>query len=485
MKRIGSFILLAVFSFILCGKAFSEVKTVNAIGQAAGSGEKARQEAIERALRSAVEKAVGVYVESDTIVKNYQLLEDKIYSKVKGYVKSYDIISDNKGEGGVYKVEIKAQVASDILKNDLSDLNLIKSIKGNPRIVVLINEYIDGSESISDKVKSVLEKEFLSKNFKLVDKEQLTAIKKRDIALSYNDPKKAAAMGARFGAEIVITGNASADFMEKSKPYGVSVFAYSGNVNVKAIKTDTAEVIAVASAEKVARAGGRVQSANKALSECAREISKKLMEEILKKWREEVYNYVEVEIIISKVSNDVRKDILKKLNKIGGIKEINEKSFSNGVMELVVKVEGSALKNLASRIQRKLNYLEIKSKTQNRLDFEVSVGSVSVKTGMNNVSASTNQAKVIAENEKVVVQTSSKPIPEEKTENSTKVDVNTEGVKVKTEITNTDEDADNGEMEGDNEDDVSVNTNGGNVSVDTGGVKVDINSGNVNVNVSE
>ncbi|MEO0224689.1 MAG: hypothetical protein ABIL76_06330, partial [candidate division WOR-3 bacterium] len=49
----------------------------------------ARDRAISDALRNAIEQALGTYIESQTIIDNYQLIEDNILSKSKGYVKSY------------------------------------------------------------------------------------------------------------------------------------------------------------------------------------------------------------------------------------------------------------------------------------------------------------------------------------------------------------------------------------------------------------
>ncbi len=41
----------------------------------------ARDHAIKCALRKVVEKAVGTFISSDTVVENYEVLSDRIYSK--------------------------------------------------------------------------------------------------------------------------------------------------------------------------------------------------------------------------------------------------------------------------------------------------------------------------------------------------------------------------------------------------------------------
>ena len=80
------------------------------------------------------------------MVNNFQLLDDRVYSEVKGYVKSYQIIEDNKGEGDVYRIKVKARVALAMLMGDIQALGLIKEKKGNPRLMILFAESIDGVE---------------------------------------------------------------------------------------------------------------------------------------------------------------------------------------------------------------------------------------------------------------------------------------------------------------------------------------------------
>ena len=47
----------------------------------AGDEVKAKEDAIAAALRNAVEQVVGMHVESDVLVQNYQTMEDKIYTR--------------------------------------------------------------------------------------------------------------------------------------------------------------------------------------------------------------------------------------------------------------------------------------------------------------------------------------------------------------------------------------------------------------------
>ena len=96
------------------------------------------------AQRQAIEKAVGVYVESRTLVENYLLIEDKILSKSKGLIKRIvEQSSPSLGEDGLMHIQIKAEVFIADVKTALESLsreNRLSLIKehGNPTISVAI-----------------------------------------------------------------------------------------------------------------------------------------------------------------------------------------------------------------------------------------------------------------------------------------------------------------------------------------------------------
>jgi hypothetical protein len=107
------------------------------------------------AQRQAVEKAVGVYVESSTLVENYLLIEDKVLSKSKGLIKQIiEQSSPRLGEDGLMHMQIKAEVFISEVKTALqslskeSRLSLIKE-RGNPTISVAV-VVRDAKRSVED-----------------------------------------------------------------------------------------------------------------------------------------------------------------------------------------------------------------------------------------------------------------------------------------------------------------------------------------------
>ncbi|MFH0780704.1 MAG: hypothetical protein V2B20_01980 [Pseudomonadota bacterium] len=118
------------------------------------------------AQRQAVEKAVGVYVDSSTLVENYLLIEDKVLSKSKGLIKQIlEQSSPRLGEDGLMHMQMKAEVFISDVKTALqnlsreSRLSLIKE-HGNPTISVAVivrdakrsSEDIPENSSIADNI---------------------------------------------------------------------------------------------------------------------------------------------------------------------------------------------------------------------------------------------------------------------------------------------------------------------------------------------
>jgi len=379
------FLFLAIFfnADTLLSQPVAE-KVIEAEGIAAVMGEGsenlllARDEAVKRALRRAIEEGVGTLIDSESLAQNFQLLNDEVYSQVKGYVREYDVVADNNGVDNIYRITVRATVVLASLEKDLKALNIIKSEKGNPRVMVLFAELMDGLPIAGNVVQTKMEKIFLKHRFPLVDKSQFQAIQSRDATLSYADPMKAAALGRRFGAEVVIVGQASADLVDSSQPYGVSVFYYQSQISAKAIKVDTAQIMAVESIETDWRkpgqgqASGRMESAKQSLGAGGEMIADQMISQIVEAWRSEVFNSVTIQVVAENVNGKRRRGFKNELKKIRGVNSVNERNFTNQVLVLDLDVEGSIWKNFDERLEAfETVGVELTGKTQNRIDIKL------------------------------------------------------------------------------------------------------------------
>jgi serine/threonine-protein kinase len=98
----------------------------------------------EDARRQVVEKAVGTFVESATLVENYELINDRVLTKSKGLIKRVVKESDPwLGEDGFMHLLLKAEVFLTDVREAVKSMsraeriNLIKE-HGNPRIAVSV-----------------------------------------------------------------------------------------------------------------------------------------------------------------------------------------------------------------------------------------------------------------------------------------------------------------------------------------------------------
>lgn len=368
MKKL---IFLTGILFVSAALSFGAIaeKEITAEGLAPGTSPTARDAALGRALRSAVEQGVGVLIDSETLVENFQVLDDKVYSEAKGYVTGYEIISEKSGDG-LYRVKIKARVALGALTEDVKALGIIRAKLDNPRIIVLMDEYIDGVIQPRNIAGAEIEKVLMGKKFPVVSKAQLEKIKEKDATLAYSDPDKAAALGRRFGAEVVITGRATSDLIETSRPYGVAVYAYEARIEARGIKTDNAEVLAVDSVTAGARGSGRVPTANKAISGASEKLSDSFMKRIAEKWRTEIYNEKNVLLICGNADLEKAESLKKILERSDGVKGVDHRSLTGGVLELDVRFFGSTGQLVSILKGTGRPRVEVTGRTANRIDLE-------------------------------------------------------------------------------------------------------------------
>lgn len=96
------------------------------------------------AKRQVLEKAVGSYVDSSTLIENYELISDKVLTRSKGLIKR--IIKESppwKGQDGFMHMLLKAEVYLSPIKDTLKVMSKMERVSllkdyGNPKISVAI-----------------------------------------------------------------------------------------------------------------------------------------------------------------------------------------------------------------------------------------------------------------------------------------------------------------------------------------------------------
>lgn len=118
--------------------------TVEVEGRAPADEPMARSQALADALREAVREGAGVDLVSETQVKNFALEYDRMFSKARGHVKRYEVLSTSTSPDGFYIVRIKAHVGEGAVDtNDKLTLQMMAREHQAPRVAVRIVERIE------------------------------------------------------------------------------------------------------------------------------------------------------------------------------------------------------------------------------------------------------------------------------------------------------------------------------------------------------
>lgn len=192
----------------------------------------AKEMAINDALRKAVEQVAGTFIDIRTESKNYQIIEDTIRANSAGYVANYEVL-DCWREQDYYKVQIRATVKRDAVKQTVDSLKLTLLRAGKPRLMILISEPI---------VETQLIQSFISSGFPVVDQDkvqQLLNTKLGRLALD-SDGDALSQLAKQYQAEILIIGKATPESIGETD----GIIACNAYLSVRAVRLDTGETLA-------------------------------------------------------------------------------------------------------------------------------------------------------------------------------------------------------------------------------------------------
>ena len=130
-------LIAATFMLICSGIVSAKNVTVTGYGSTASEAE-------NDALRLAVENTLGVLVDSETLVQNYAVVRDQIYTQSRGFVTDYKVTDKKQDSNGGWQVTIDAVVddnPNSKLMNELTRLGIIDTKLRNPKIAVYVPEH--------------------------------------------------------------------------------------------------------------------------------------------------------------------------------------------------------------------------------------------------------------------------------------------------------------------------------------------------------
>jgi len=345
-------------------RAAVEVKEVTVTG--AGMS---RDEAIRDAMRKAVERAAGTVIYSHSESKDFALVKDTILARATGFIQSHKIISAKEMGDGTWEAKITAVVSVKGVADMWGTVtNMLKQM-GRPKIMVFVSEKIleRGTLKVeSSTVQTRIENILLKSGFQLVNKEQIKAIDQKDMAaaVASDNAAKLQAVAQRFGAQLFISGVATATAGEHKRVSGIPLYVYQSEANIKCYRSDTGQLLSSIPGQST-RGVNRVwrSAANMALDLQAKHIAPKVQMDILQFWQDALSGRGEVVLEVENVSFKQYMAIKKALKTLDKVKDVTTK-YSNKVARCSIESDVNA-ETLAEAIVEAMETLEITDVSQN------------------------------------------------------------------------------------------------------------------------
>jgi hypothetical protein len=337
----------------------------------------AEKKAINDGLRRAVEQAVGTFISSSTMVKNAQLIEDKILKSSQGYIKEYQVINKSI-EDHIYIVKVKVEVGRKALADDLDALKLnIKRI-GNPRIMVLLSQkvedyYVDLPDGLAE---TEMMKQFIESGFQVIDRYKVDSLINREErrTIIAGDYDLAVKLGSQLKADFVVIANLRSNYIDLRKTLdGIagSLKSYNSQVEARVINASTAQVIAAVTGDGKGVGVNKEMAAKKSIIEATENITEELIDRIS---NDLIKQEKTIQLQVNSVSSLKQLSQLKNsLPTLSGVINVYFREFANELLTFDIDLEPSVeVLDIAIELEEKLPFsFEVKSMSEAKLVLEI------------------------------------------------------------------------------------------------------------------
>ncbi|MFH1747751.1 MAG: hypothetical protein ABIG44_12005 [Planctomycetota bacterium] len=327
-----------------------------------------QDDALKQALRRALEQGAGVQIASYSQTQDFVLVRDTIYSRAAGIISDYRVIEAQPTAGGAYRLTIEAVVRPDTVAATWGEVrNLLDQI-GRPKIMVWIDERIDGHPQPDSIVESRIEQMFIKIGFDLVTHQALGAPSPPE-ATDIRDRRNLSRlqqMARQAGAHILIRGTANADRAGLENIHGqIPAAFYNCDVQARIYYTDTGQLLASESVPSTRRG---VRARNEFSPQAAREalveatfpldnnaprppaLATKLYEAVMEQWSMQISAGGNIELLASPLNFEAYLKLKQDLHELEGIHTVDG-DFNTDCAQLRIRTALSAA-TLAERLTK-------------------------------------------------------------------------------------------------------------------------------------
>lgn len=323
--------------FVIYSLSFSQ-EEISILGFGKGNN---HDEALAAAKRDAIEKGIKRVFSTQTEYECYLAKRDIVLSKSSGFLKKIEIISEKKENNSSIQIQIKTILYTNQIKNQLAELQISIESMAKPKLLVVIDESNLGEKNPENRAaESAISHYFKKLAFDVIEGQTVSAIKNSNQKMAYLDGEisDAASIGNQFGAEIVITGKAVSRRID-SLNVGSMVSAQA-DVTLKVINCTTSRILGT-DTEHAASLHLSPQNAGiQAISEAAKTGAGKLVDLIMRDWRDQEDNGTILNLSISNISTFRMKNaVVQTIKGINGVIGVHERNWDSQNNQLILDIQ--------------------------------------------------------------------------------------------------------------------------------------------------
>jgi len=325
------------------------------------------EDALKQALRKALEQGAGVQIAAYSQTQNYVLIRDTIYSRAAGIVRDYRVLDSGRTDSGTWWIEIEATVRSSAVAAAWGEVQNVLDQIGRPKIMVWIDERIDGQLQEDSIVEARIEELFAKAGFDLVTRKARGTVGSPETADVRDESgiSELQRIARELGAHLIIRGSANANRAGIETLYGVPAAFYNCDVQARVYSTATGRLLASESLPSTRRG---LRSRHEFSPQAAREalvqatfpseeipgrqppLAIRLYEAVMEQWATQLSAGGDIDLRVQKIRFKDFLELKKLLTELEGINSVNA-DFGEGVAEfrLKARIDAQTLAELLTR----------------------------------------------------------------------------------------------------------------------------------------
>jgi len=329
-----------------------------------GNVAKARDQAIKNSLVSAVELTVADLLPLESMIQNFETLNEILYDNTSEFVEYYKVLTESASRNK-YRVLVQATVSFDAIKGKLISADIKVYKKNLPNILFFIAEqnfddisprywWSEDLTFVKGDTEIAMTEKMLKNGFPVIDQKSLVINEEFEALKDKADlsNQDAVSLGAVLQADVVIVGNSKADIAPNTM--GGDIKSFKGTVLARALRTDTGEEIASIAQTALSVNNDDIAGGRDALSNVGYLAGSDLASQIVRKWHKEVKKIITTLAIIVEGNRVLSNFVIfrAELDEIPGVDSLQTSEMKADEATIIVNFQGNA-KELADALMLK------------------------------------------------------------------------------------------------------------------------------------